>query len=59
MGCISFDTRPYMKRLKAAQQNEDTESAHADADNVLCDLLLKLGYTKIVEEYNRVSKWYA
>ena len=59
MGCISFDTRPYMKRLKVAQQNEDTESAHADADNVLCDLLLKLGYTKIVEEYNKVSKWYA
>lgn len=55
----SFDTRPYMKRLKAAQQNEDIESAHADADDVLCDLLLKLGYTKIVEEYNKVSKWYA
>lgn len=55
----SFDTRPYMKRLKAAQQNEDIESAHADADNVLCDLLLKLGYTKIVEEYHKVNKWYA
>ena len=55
----SFDTRPYMKRLKTAQQNEDIESAHADADDVLCDLFLKLGYTKIVEEYNKVSKWYA
>ena len=36
---VSFDTRPYMKRLKAAQQNNDIESAHADADQVLCDLL--------------------
>lgn len=54
----SFDTRPYMKRLKEAQQDDDTSSAHAEADNVLCDLLTDLGYTKIVEEYRKVPKWY-
>lgn len=55
----SFDTRLYMKRLKAAQQDSDTESAHAEADEVLCALLKALGYTKIVEEYDKVPKWYA
>lgn len=55
----SFDTRPYIKRLKADQQDHDIESAHADADEVLCELLEVLGYTKIVEEYNKVQKWYA
>ena len=55
----SFDLRSYMDRLKAAQDNYDTESAHADADTVLCDLLEALGYKKVVEEYNKVEKWYA
>ena len=55
----SFDLRPYMDRLKVAQGNCDVESAHADADKVLCDLLEALGYKKIVEEYNKVEKWYA
>ena len=55
----SFNTRPYMKRLKEAQEDRDTESAHADADEVLCDLLEALGYKKVVEAYRKVSKWYA
>ena len=55
----SFDLRSYMNRLKAAQDNCDVESAHADADTVLCDLLKALGYEKIVEEYDKVEKWYA
>ena len=55
----SFDLRPYIKRLEQAQENCDVESAHTDADNVLCDLLKDLGYDKVVEEYNKVKKWYA
>lgn len=56
---VSFDLRSYMNRLKAAQENEDTESAHAEADNVLCDLLTTLGYKKLIDEYHKVKKWYA
>lgn len=55
----SFDLRPYMYRLKAAQENEDIESAHAEADDVLCDLLTALGYKKLIDEYHAVPKWYA
>jgi len=55
----SFDLRPYMDKLKAAQENPDVESAHADADQALCDLLKALGYKKVVEEYDKVEKWHA
>ena len=37
----------------------DTEANHADADKVLCDLLIELGYADVVLLYNRIDKWYA
>lgn len=45
--------------LKAAQNNDDTEAAHSDADGVLCHLLNALGYSDVVDEWMKVSKWYA
>jgi len=48
-----------VKRLQAEVDNTDIESAHRNADNVLCELLEKLGYKEVVEKYNEVSKWYA
>ena len=38
---------------------DDLEYAHLDADDILCDFLLILGYKKIVDEYRDVGKWYA
>lgn len=58
-GTGSFSTKKYMEALKAAQQNNDTESAHVNADDILCNLLEDLGYKPIVEEYHKVDKWYA
>lgn len=43
---------------KLARSN-DTEGAHIDADDILCELLLELGYNDVVEAYNLVDKWYA
>ena len=40
-------------------KNDDTESAHANADRVLCDLLTELGYGDVVAEYDKVNKWFA
>lgn len=45
--------------LKVAAKNRDTEVAHGTADCVLCELLEALGYEDVVEEYHKVSKWYA
>lgn len=58
-GTGSFSTKKHIEALKVEQQNNDTEEAHANADGVLCNLLEELGYTKIVEEYDKVHKWYA
>lgn len=37
---------------------DDPEYAHLDADDILCDFLLILGYKKIVNDYRDVGKWY-
>ncbi len=46
-------------KLIKCQQNHDTESAHWKADEVLCDLLRKLGYYGVVAIYDLVGKWYS
>ena len=48
-----------IQRLKEYQQSGDTEASHANADDVLCDLLRELGYGDVVEEYERIEKWFA
>jgi hypothetical protein len=52
-------TRKIIKRLKELQKKEDIEAAHIEADEILCSLLEKLGYEKVVEEWKKVPKWYA
>lgn len=37
----------------------DPESAHSEADDILCKLLLALGYHDVVEAWGKVRKWYA
>ena len=48
-----------MAKLAECQKNDDTETAHSDADDVLCALLDELGYGDVVAEYNKVSKWFS
>ncbi len=45
--------------LRKIQKNDDKEEAHIDADEVLCKLLLTLGYKEVVKEYEKIDKWYA
>ena len=45
--------------LKKLQEPGDTEAAHGDADDVLCRLLSSLGYQDVVDEWEKVDKWYA
>ncbi|RAP71557.1 hypothetical protein [Candidatus Erwinia dacicola] len=46
-------------KLKALHTSYDPESDHADADKVICELLISLGYEDVVIEYDHVDKWYA
>lgn len=47
-----------IRRLKANQGRGDMEAAHVDSDDVLLDVLSVLGYDDIIQEYNKVAKWY-
>ena len=49
----------YIIRLKALRGDDDTESAHFRADDLLCMLLINLGYDDVVAEYVAIEKWYA
>ena len=42
-----------------ACQHMDQETGHIEADQVLCDLLISLGYENVVKEFYEINKWYA
>ena len=48
-----------IEALCKAKINSDTEEAHMLADDILCDLLVSLGYRDVVVEWRKVDKWYA
>jgi len=48
----------YVDKIKSIDVY-DVEMAHGDADDFLCEILKKLGYGKLVEEYDKIPKWYA
>lgn len=48
-----------LTKMKDATYCPWHEEAHEDADNVLCSMLRKMGYTEIVDIFNKIDKWYA
>ena len=46
-------------RLKDLQQLGDIEIAHSLADEVLCEVLERLGCKHLVAEWRKIDKWYA
>jgi hypothetical protein len=48
----------YCAKMQACAE-EDTESAHIKADDLLCDLLTELGYGELIARYEAIGKWYA
>ena len=47
------------QKLVNLQGNTDSEAAHYEADQILLEVLLDLGLNDIVEEYEKINKWYA
>ena len=47
-----------IERISEAEKL-DCEEYHVRADDVLCEVLEKLGFKALVERYNSESKWYA
>ena len=48
-----------IKKLQELQESEDTEWAHGEADEILCDLLNTLGFEDVVKEYYFIMRWYS
>ena len=48
-----------LEKLKEIQKVGDREGAHLEADDVLCKLLVFLGYEDVVKEFEKVNKWYS
>lgn len=46
----------YIKKLNE-WIGADEELGHIMADSLICDLLMKLGYKKVIEEYEKIDKW--
>ena len=47
-----------IERLKVENKSGDTEAAHVEADKILMYLLIRLGYQDVVDEYDKIDKWY-
>ena len=56
---MKINTEEIIARLKELQQDGDIESAHIQADWIICNLLDDLGYAEVTKEYDKISKWYA
>lgn len=48
-----------IEKLRVLAKSDDTEATHVEADRILCELLISLGYSDVVAEYNKIEKWYA
>ena len=49
----------YIEELVSLDSMNDPEIAHSRADNLLCEIVTKLGCADIVDQYNEIYKWYA
>lgn len=49
----------YINRIHALANNRDVEGTHIEADKILCEVLKTLGQSELVEEFEKLEKWYA
>lgn len=46
-------------RMNALLDMDDKEEAHIRADNILCEVLEKIGFHDVVNVFHEIDKWYA
>lgn len=54
-----MDEEKAINYIKKYCYTDDPEENHGEADRMLCLFLISLGYNKLVDEYEKVGKWYA
>ncbi len=54
------DDDRYAEQMQKIAERDDLEVAHAQADELLCEILKAIGgYEKTLAAYESVGKWYA
>jgi hypothetical protein len=48
----------YLEELRLASEM-DVEACHVRADEILCAVLRRLNFNRLVREYERLPKWHA
>jgi len=48
-----------IERQANSRMQGDQEADHVEADGILCELLHSLGYKDVVEQFDKIKKWYA
>ena len=46
-------------KLRELADNADTEAAHSEADDILCNILIEFGLDETVDLWKKIDKWYA
>ena len=56
-----YEALEALERIVKQQErgSRDLEGQHGIADDTLCRLLVSLDYKEIVDEYEKIDKWYA
>ena len=49
----------FAQQMKKIFENKDLEVAHAEADDLMIEVISSLGYKKGVEIFSSNEKWYA
>lgn len=49
----------FLQEMLELQKDDDYEITHIKADQLLCEILIELGYKDIVDAYSGIEKWYA
>ena len=49
----------FKEAMEKAIKGPDIEANHADADDLMCKLLISLGYGEGIKVYESEERWYA
>jgi hypothetical protein len=56
---IPLTPKEFKIKIKSLVNKDDYEKAHGEMDNILCDLLISLGYQAGIKIFKKQGKWYS
>lgn len=59
MPTVAYIRADCIDTLERLAKSRDIEAAHREADELIFDLLVELGFSDIAKAYLAVPKWYA